>query len=247
MTATTVVKKIGTAASSHLFDTLACSQLAPPERGFLLRDVAQNSDFMRLQTEALAVRLETTVVQAAGDKRHEVTLTDLSGRDRALTLVYTVPLPSGPARWLHHPRLTLDADTMPDEFMNVGTYELGANGKLSAYPFGAVTIGDKGYAIGLDPTTPLCYRIGYQAATRELFLACDLGLAPEKSLATFRFVVFNFAARHLFRGALARYYALYPAAFERRIERQGVWMPFAPISKVEGWEEFRLPLQGGRR
>jgi hypothetical protein len=57
--------------------------------------------------------------------------------------------------------------------------------------------------------------------------------------------VFGFDAAEGFRGALSRYYALYPDAFETRIADQGVWMPFAAASKVEGWQDFGFRFKEG--
>ena len=53
---------------------------------------------------------------------------------------------------------------------------------------------------------PAFYRIGYNEATGELFLAYDIGLTPEKPTAQVRFCRFLFDDRHEFRGALDQYY-----------------------------------------
>jgi len=39
--------------------------------------------------------------------------------------------------------------------------------------------------IAIDVASPACYRCGYGAGTRELFLAFDLGLAKEKPVAAY--------------------------------------------------------------
>ncbi len=53
--------------------------------------------------------------------------------------------------------------------------QVGANGQLSRYPFGAAAAeGVRWYRHG-DATY---YRAGCQPRTRELFLACDIGFAP---------------------------------------------------------------------
>lgn len=238
--------QFGTLSNNTLrFDGAVIEQVIPPQRGFLLRDVAAGSDFVALEQEALGVRLTTQQRTAPGVTFYDITLADLTGKDRALTLAFTCPLPGEALTWFHHPRRTMALENKINEVMNVTRQEVGSNGLLSYYPFGAVSAGGQGSAIGLDPATPLLFRVGCQPHSRELFLACDIGLAPEKPQATLSIALFEFDAADGFRGALARYYALYPAAFETRIKQQGVWMPFAAISKVEGWEDFGFRFKEG--
>ena len=228
------------------FDGAVAEQAVPPERGFLLRDVADESGFVTVGREALGVRLAVQEQrQGPGVTFYDVTLEELTGKDRAVTLVYTVPQPPGALTWFHHPRRVVALDGGRNEVMNITRHPVGANGQLSRYPFGAVAAGGQGCAVGLDPATPLFFRAGCQPQTRELFLACDIGFAPEKRSAAFRFCVFDFQAEDGFRGALARYYDLYPEAFTTRIREQGVWMPFAAISKVEGWQDFGFRFKEG--
>ena len=227
------------------FDGAVAEQACAPEAGFLIRDVAQESGFVAIGREALGVRLNAVSRRSGGVTYFDVTLAGADGRDRALTLVYAVPLQSEGLTWFHHPRRAIPLEGTRSEVLNATRHAVGANGLLSRYPFGAVGAGGSGCAIGLDPATPVVYRIGCQPQTRELYLACDIGLAREKSSATFRFCVFDFDAAGGFRGALARYYGIYPDAFVTRIREQGVWMPFAAVSKVEGWEDFGFRFKEG--
>jgi hypothetical protein len=48
-----------------------------------------------------------------------------------------------------------------------------------------------------------------------------------------------------FRAALQRYYEIFPEAFQRRIAEQGLWMPFAKISAVPGWQDFGFRFKEG--
>ena len=226
------------------FDGVAAEQVCPPKAGFLLRDVAQDSGFVAIGQEALGVRLTAKKRRGSGATFYDVTLTDATGKDRALTLIYTLPLKKNELTWFQHPRRSILLTDVKSEVMNVASRPIGA-GRLSRYPFGAVASAGKGHAVGIDPATPLVFRVGCQPVTRELYLACDIGLAPEKPTATFSFCVFDFKAADAFRGALARYYALYPEAFATRLNEQGVWMPFAAISKVEGWQDFGFRFKEG--
>ena len=227
------------------FDGVVSAQASSPTEGFLIRDVVQGSGFVAISQEALGVRLTEKTRRKSGVTFFDVRLEDETGKDRALTLAYTLPLEKDGLTWFHDPRRAIPVNDAKSEVMNTARHPVGANGLLSRYPFGAVAAAGKGYAIGIDPATPLVFRTGCQPQTRELFLACDIGLAPEKPTAEFSFCVFDFSAADGFRGALARYYELFPDAFTTRIKEQGVWMPFAAISKVEGWEDFGFRFKEG--
>jgi hypothetical protein len=227
------------------FDGAVSEQVSSPAEGFLIRDVARESGFVAISHAALGIRLMTKIQKIERGRIFDVTLTETTGVDRAITLVYTQPLDAEGLTWFHQPRRALSLAGVKNEVMNVSRHAVGANGLLSRYPFGAVGANGMGLAIGIDPSTPVYFRVGCQPQTRELFLACDIGLAPEKPMATFRFCLFDFDAAQGFRGALSRYYEIYPDAFVTRIKQQGVWMPFAAVSKVEGWEDFGFRFKEG--
>jgi hypothetical protein len=131
------------------------------------------------------------------------------------------------------------------EYVNATRFSAGSNGRLSRYPFAAVANVDGAVGLGIDMAYPAFFRTGYNADTQELFLAYDLGLAAEKPTAHLRFCKFDFDAKDEFRGALDRYYRLFPQAFQRRVDRQGLWMPFAKISEVRDWQDFGFRFKEG--
>lgn len=230
--------------SAFLFDGVPVQPADTPHEGFLVRDVAAESDFIAIEQNTLDLKLDYRTEDSPGTAFVDATLTDTSGKDRAVTLVYAVPLAGTDQQWLQDPRHNVAA-VEGREYINAGRFDAGANGRLSRYPFGAVASPDSGVAIGIDMAHPAFFRVGYNAGTRELFLAYDIGLTPEKPSATLRFCKFGFAAKEQFRGALAKYYELFPEQFRTRIERQGQWMPFAKISEVKGWEDFGFRFKEG--
>jgi hypothetical protein len=110
-----------------------------------------------------------------------VTLQDTSGKDRAVTLVYSVPLPAADCRWLRDPRCSVSI-AEGREYLDTTRYAAGTNGRMSRYPLGAVAGAEGGMALGIDMAQPAFFRVGFNAGTHELFLAYDIGLAPEKPL-----------------------------------------------------------------
>lgn len=237
------LRTIDAAAGGVLFDTVPVVSRKPAEAGFLLRDVAAESGFVRLERSALGVTLESKVNSRDGARFHEFTLRDTTGRDRALTLTYSVPIPARELRWFDDPRRA--AVVVPGREYSFTTRRAGGVGRISRYPLGAVASPSGGRALATDPTTPAVCRIAYNAGTEELFLSYDLALTAEQPSTTLRFVDYPFDPAWGFRAALDRYMALYPEAFRRRVDRQGLWMPFAAISKVPQHEDFGFRIKEG--
>ncbi len=225
------------------FDGVPVTLAAGAREGLQLRDVAAGSDFVCVGAGAtLGVSVSVTEESAGGARIFDIVVRNTTGADRALTLLYALPFEA--TEWLADPRRREPIEPAR-EYMSASRFGAGANGRLSRYPFGAVANAARGVALGLDPDWPAFFRTGYNSGARELFLAFDIGLAPEKPDARVRLVRFEFAPAWGFRAALAEYYRLFPAAFRCRTPVQGIWMPFAKISAVKGWEDFGFAFKEG--
>lgn len=244
-----------TPAGAALFDGAAVRLTDRPAQRFLVRDVAAGSDFVTFGPaaapggEALGLRLEVlpSPAPAGADDATPVRarLTDSSGRDRAITLVYTVPVPADGAKWLADLRREVPAAPPGEYVAALRAGSVGSSGLLSRWPLAAVARGPAGTAIALDMDRPAFFRVGYSAGAGVLYIAYDLGLTKEQPAAEVSFVHFPFAADWGLRGALERLYAIFPQHFTCRTPRQGLWMPFHAISKVEGWEDFGFQFKEG--
>ncbi|UCC99574.1 MAG: hypothetical protein JSW66_06750 [Phycisphaerales bacterium] len=235
-------------AGACLFDGVPVSFSGSAREGFQVRDVAANSDFLQFESSAnrriLGLELDCRKEESDNATMFDVTITDTTGKDRAITLLYAVPLSPRDCRWLQDPRRSLTVEP-GREYMNAGRSSAGANGRLSRYPFAAVAVARRGVALGIDMAKPAFFRAGYNAGSGELFLAYDVGLTPEKSTAHLRFCKFTFAPAWGFRAALARYYEIFPESFRCRTPEQGLWMPFAKISDVNDWRDFGFKFKEG--
>jgi hypothetical protein len=238
------LRMVKTPAGACRFDGVPVVRRGDVAEGFQVRDVVAGSDFVRIDREALGLKLAWKQEEKDGATLVDATLSDTTGKDRAITLVYAIPIPGGTLRWLHDPRRTSDVEP-GREYINAGHFRVGANGRLSRYPFAAVADEERGVALGIDMARPAFFRIGYNAGSRELFLAYDIALTPEKPHARVRFCRFGFDPAWGFRAALAKYYELFPRHFACRTPEQGLWMPFAKISEVEGWEDFGFHFKEG--
>ena len=234
-------------ADLALFDAqpVALGDLPRHEAGFLVRDVQRADDGyapIPVGGEAKGVRLSVVETPAADGATYRVMVEDRTGRDRALTLVYAWPLPAGDLVFEEDPRTAVPlADNAPQR-SDAQAMGCGAGG-LNRWPFGAVSVGGRGFALGIDTAHPAYFRTAVHPRTRLLFIAFDLGLAPEKRTAAFAFRRFTFTGG--FRGALAAYAAREPDAFRTRVPEQGIWMPFRAIKSVENWQDFGFKFKEG--
>jgi len=228
-----------------LFDGVPVSPVHSAKEGFQVRDIAAETDFVSLEHCALGLEIKYQKQQQShGVTFFDVYLSDTTGKDRAITLIYAVPIPNKNLQWLHNPRRNVSVE--PErEYLNTSGFSAGAIGRLSRYPFAGVAGKEQGFGIGIDLAYPAFFRVGYNSGTKELFLAYDIGLAPERHKTFLRFCKFNFDSKWQFRAALARFYEIFPDYFRCRTPQQGLWMPFAKISEVKDWQDFGFKFKEG--
>ena len=239
------VEVFGGDGGPMLFDGIpmtAKSALAKP--CFLLRDARAGGGFCRVDGDTKGVRVEVKRSGRDGAEFFEVSAEDLQGGDRALTLVWAKPIGGSKRILFNTPRSQLDVTDSRLDLRDVSTVPCGA-GAYSRWPFIAASVDGRGVAIGFDPRCPAFSRLSLQAGMRLMYAAFDFALVPEKSSARIGFVVFPFAAADGFRGALEAYQKLFPEHNEVKQTKQGNWMAFKPISKVEGWEDFGFAIKEG--
>lgn len=219
--------------------------------GFLARDVAANSDLFAFENDAcpdLKLRLTSTITAKPDHLVIEGTVTDTTGGDRAIMLVFALPLDATGWTWGQDLRQQR-AIVSPDELSNTTGVDCGSNGRLSTYPVACVSDDRTGLALGVDMGKPAQYRLACHAGTRQLLIAYDLGLVKETarfpSSAEFRFVVYRFDPGWGFRAAWEKYMGLFAPHFEVRSKDQGIWMPFTDVSTVAGYEDFGFRYHEG--
>lgn len=219
--------------------------------GFLARDMAANSDVFSFDEGAcpdLNLLLRATIITNADHLAVSGTVVDTTGTDRAIMLLFALPLDAAGWSWGHDIREQRPV-AAPEELSNTVGVNCGANGRHSVYPLACVSDDQSGLALAVDMAKPAQYRLAYHAGTKQLFVAYDLGLVPETtrfpSGAEFRFVLFRFDPRWGFRGAWEKYTLLFPAYFTVRSKDQGIWMPFTDVSTVSGWQDFGFRYHEG--
>jgi len=239
----------GNTITSLRLDEKECSTSSAS--GFLARDFAADSDFYAFKggsCRELGLRLETDFTARTGHIVVAGRVTDATGGDRAVTLLFALPLDAIGWQWGDDARRSRRIEGAA-KFANTVNLQCGANGKMSLYPLSAVWNGHWGLALGLDMDHPAQYRLVYHAGTKQFFIAYDFGLTKDTgrlpSAAEFRFVIYRFDPRWGFRAALQKYYDIFPQHFAKRVTREGIWMPFADIARVPSHEDFGFAFQEG--
>ena len=206
-----------------------------------IRDVAAGSDFVELQG------IPFGVIPTVKNERQitQVTLVNSDAKDRCLTLVYAVDVPPEGMTWCENPRTDIAVKSNSEYALTTSMPTIGSAGRLSLYPFAAAAGNQGGIGVGIDLKTPAFFRTGYNSGTSELFVAVDVTLTKESPMAKINFVHFTFDPKYKFRGALDAYYRLFPSYFASRTPEQGIWMPFAAISKVPNYEDFGFKFKEG--
>lgn len=126
--------------------------------------------------------------------------------------------------------------------------------------FCTVLVDDRPY-VGPDPTDrgrglvlaapvdrPCIFRTAYDGANKRLDLTYDFALTAESrkpDAVSFAFDLYDCDPAWGMRGALAKYYAMYPEMFKVWVRQQGQWMAFNRLSEVDNANEFRFALQEG--
>ncbi|HQH74116.1 MAG TPA: hypothetical protein PK360_18720, partial [bacterium] len=219
--------------------------------GFLVRDVAAGSDYYPLtqgQAKPLGLELQFTAEARRNAIYFKGTLTDLTRKPRAVSLIYAVPLEAGGWQWWDHLRESRPVQES-EEYTNSVTIGTGTKGKLSRYPFACLTSDTAGMALGIDLGFPAQWRLGYSAGLKLFYIAFDFSLHPATerfpSQAPFAFVLYQADSSWGFRAAAEKYYRIFPAYFEVRSPDQGIWMPFTDVGTVQGWPDFGFKYHEG--
>jgi hypothetical protein len=249
-------KKSGAVTALRLKDAVLGESCLP----VFVRDMAGNSDFIAPEwnvqqtaegasltgdVSALQLRLSLTFTISENTIQVNGMVQDLRGADRAVT-VY-VPLPVA-GEWIWSPDMRRDVPAR-GLCMNAFRTGAGATGMRSSYPLAVLTGVKGGLALAAPIDTPRHDRLAYDADRNLFYAAFDLGLssATKRSpgAASFRAILYACDPALRFRGALSQYYRLFPAAFEKRVPREGLWMAFTDISTLPNPEDFGFAYQEG--
>ncbi len=165
--------------------------------------------------------------------------------DRAVSAYVAIPFDALGGEWFDHARASrrIEAGRV---YRDAVFYGAGRDGWNNRYPFACVTnVQGVGLALGVPMDEPRVFQTEYDAQRREFRVRFDFGLSPDAgrwaNRGAFTAHLFRFDGRDGFRGAAAAYYALFEASFRKRVQREGLWLPFLqPTAIAGGWQDFHF-------
>ena len=127
---------------------------------------------------------------------------------------------------------------------------VGATGSASRYPWAAVSSASGEICLGVPMDHFVVHHLACQGRQGTYYVEFDFGLSrltkAFPSRADFKLVVFTADPAWGFRAAAAKYYALFPGPRPSGgTTREGLWMPFTDVAKVNDGEDFNFVFQEG--
>lgn len=203
-----------------------------------VRDVSAEGAFI---TDHQTLKLEAK----RENGRDTCTVIDTTGGERAVTLAFCLPIDATDGTWCDDPqtsRRIAAPSTQP--YANLTNRAGGLTDEASRYPFAVVIPAgsDRATVIACPPDVPRMVRFVYDANAKELRAEFDFGLSPiperYRSRADAAVVTYDVPASWAFRRALAKYYALFPDTFKRRVTKAGTWLPFGESGPIKDAADF---------
>lgn len=239
-----ILVTIMTAALSSACAALPKLEDALKSARWMVRDVAAGSPFKAAQKDGRVpgLKLRLDVSGRPGlPNAFTCTVTDLTGSDRAVTLAYVLSLEAEGALWWDDPEI--HRRIAPGRvYLNPVDTGVGDGGEASRYPFSVISSDARAICLAAPLEPPRMTRFVYDSSRDELRVEFDFGLSPLPeafpSRANAEVMSWEVQPGWAFRRALQHYWTLYPQAFQRRVKKAGIWMPFAPLSVVEKPEDF---------
>jgi hypothetical protein len=240
--------------------------------GFYLRDVASGSDFrqplgevkqfdgkliwegvdeelqLKLSVSYSVERINSGYYKGQGYIRVDGIVEDLAKRDRAISVYFSLPIDAVGWLWSNDMR-SEERIEEGRNYIKAIQVPAGATGSMSWYHLACISGDKEGISLAIPLDEPRLYRISYDSQEKEFFIVYDFALVPDTvkfpSKADFHFIIYPIDPKWKMRSALEKYYEIFPQFFLKRVKKEGIWMPFADISTVEGFEDFHFAFQEG--
>jgi hypothetical protein len=197
------------------------------------------SDLSRAQ-----LRVSTRWTAQPGYIHAEATAEDLSGRDRALSIAFRMPVRTEDCVWWRDMRRSEVAKEGQEYLLLTSASGAGARGRLSVYPFSAASWPERfGVSIGVPADQPRDYVMGIDQAG-NLFIEFYVGLTRDTAKfpgwATVEWIIYQHDPAWGFRDAVRRYQEFYPRHFHARSPQGGAWLCGLTASEIDTPDNERL-------
>ncbi len=163
---------------------------------------------------------------------------DTSGRDRAVTVSFRLPLDALGWTWFDdiQNEQVIETNRQYGPARLTGGQDATQRRTIALYPFAAVGNEETVLALAVPMDQPRVFRLCYDSEL-GYFISYEFGLtqAAKKfpGKAGFRFFIYRADPEWGFRSATERYYALHPEFFVKRAEREGALGSMADFKAVQ--------------
>lgn len=160
-----------------------------------------------------SVRLKATFTPKGDYLLVEGEIENLKGDNRGFIVDYFVPAFSAEAIFSNN----LDQAEKMDR-----AEEMEAN----VFPIASMSSADRAIALAIPPTEPRIFGLVGSKAGMGLRLYLGVSPKPRKfpNRAPFTFIIYRTEPGQGFRGALSRYYALFPEYYQQNLKKEGIFM-----------------------
>ena len=171
----------------------------------------------------------------------------LCNEDKAVTLYFSLPLNLSGYIWgddVRNGRII----NFSDENLYKNWQWFGRDRYISIYPISSISDNETGISYAIPLNNPVIFRIFYSPFSYTI--SFDFALTNKTKIsskeANISFIVYkNDYPKWGFRGALKKYYEIFPQYFTKRVIDEGIWMPFVDISTINESEDFGFAFHEG--
>ncbi len=167
---------------------------------------------------------------------------DLKGKDRALQMMYNLPVNAGGWKWGDYIR---GSRVITENIYYENVYKLGETRTQSIYPFSSIYNTKQGIGIAVPMDVPRIYRMGYYLGGGS-YIQYDFGLSSRTlnirpGHANFSFIIYKIDEPEWgFRSVVKKYYELYPRFFEKRNTKEGLVAFRTDLTKINNISDFGI-------
>lgn len=169
---------------------------------------------------------------------------DNTNQDRAVNLMYSLDIEALGWDWWDDIRNKRRIEAEEEKYAYTTSVFVGQTGEMSCYPFSCISSEKQAFSYGVPLNRPRVFNIYYDTKTKKYNISFDLALSGKTEKfpneADFYFILYSPDSQWAFRDAAMMYYNIYPSFFEKRVEREGIWMPFTAVNSVENEEDFNF-------
>ncbi|MBI3948897.1 MAG: hypothetical protein HY314_00340 [Acidobacteria bacterium] len=182
---------------------------------------------------------KATYTAASDHIRIDGQIQDVMMKERGLQITFILPMDASGWVWGDDIR---QGRVVTDNVRYENTLLLPYGGTFSCYPFSSLSGPSGGLSLAVPMDVPRIQCTSYNRG-RGYQITFDLGLSPATAKfgpgrATFSLLLYRYDPAWGFRAAAAKYYAIFPQFFIKRVQREGLWIGGIDPNQIPNVSDF---------